>query len=116
MRCNSIIGTGAVKITPAHDPIDYACGQRHNLPVIEILNEDGTIVSLKSDDTCDTVKAKFDTRLKYPVFKLCYQNDKCGYENFVGQHRFKVRNEIITMLKEKGLYHESKSYPSNVFR
>ncbi len=24
-------GTGAVKITPAHDPNDYACGQRHNL-------------------------------------------------------------------------------------
>ncbi|KAL1742991.1 tRNA synthetases class I-domain-containing protein [Schizophyllum fasciatum] len=36
-------GTGAVKITPAHDPNDYAVGQRHNLPFINILNDDGTL-------------------------------------------------------------------------
>lgn len=36
-------GTGAVKITPAHDPNDYECGLRHNLPFINILNGDGTI-------------------------------------------------------------------------
>src|SRR3712207_96469 len=37
-------GTGAVKITPAHDPNDYQVGVRHDLPQIVILNEDGTIV------------------------------------------------------------------------
>ena len=37
------LGTGAVKVTPAHDPNDYACGLRHNLPMINILNPDGTI-------------------------------------------------------------------------
>jgi valyl-tRNA synthetase len=37
------LGTGAVKVTPAHDPNDYACGFRHNLPMINILNLDGTI-------------------------------------------------------------------------
>ncbi|CAM3008422.1 valine--tRNA ligase [Hathewaya histolytica] len=36
-------GTGAVKITPAHDPNDYGVGQRHNLPQIVVMNEDGTI-------------------------------------------------------------------------
>ncbi|HLJ94081.1 MAG TPA: valine--tRNA ligase [Gemmataceae bacterium] len=36
-------GTGAVKVTPAHDPNDYACAQRHRLPLINILNSDGTI-------------------------------------------------------------------------
>lgn len=36
------LGTGAVKITPAHDPNDYACGKRHNLEFINILNDDGT--------------------------------------------------------------------------
>jgi len=36
-------GTGAVKITPAHDPNDYECGKRHNLDFITILNEDGSI-------------------------------------------------------------------------
>src|SRR5262249_39275041 len=37
------LGTGAVKVTPAHDPNDYATGLRHNLPMINILNADGTI-------------------------------------------------------------------------
>jgi valyl-tRNA synthetase len=37
------LGTGAVKVTPAHDPNDYACGLRNDLPMINILNSDGTI-------------------------------------------------------------------------
>ena len=37
------LGTGCVKVTPAHDPNDYACGQRNKLPMINILNPDGTI-------------------------------------------------------------------------
>lgn len=36
-------GTGAVKITPAHDPNDYACGQKHNLNFINIFTDDGLI-------------------------------------------------------------------------
>lgn len=36
-------GTGAVKITPAHDPNDYECGKRHNLEFITILTPDGAI-------------------------------------------------------------------------
>jgi len=36
-------GTGVVKITPAHDPNDFEIGERHNLPRINILADDGTI-------------------------------------------------------------------------
>ena len=36
-------GTGVVKITPAHDPNDFEVGRRHNLPVINVMNEDGSI-------------------------------------------------------------------------
>ncbi len=36
-------GTGALKITPAHDPNDYEIGLRHNLPFINVLNKDATI-------------------------------------------------------------------------
>ncbi len=36
-------GTGVVKITPAHDPNDFEVGRRHNLPEINILNDDATI-------------------------------------------------------------------------
>ena len=37
------LGTGCVKVTPAHDPNDWECGQRNQLPMINILNPDGTI-------------------------------------------------------------------------
>ena len=36
-------GTGCLKVTPAHDPNDYEIGQRHDLEVIDILNEDATL-------------------------------------------------------------------------
>ena len=40
-------GTGVVKITPAHDPNDFQVGQRHNLEVINVMNDDATL-----NDTC----------------------------------------------------------------
>ncbi len=36
-------GTGCVKVTPAHDPNDFDMGKRHNLPLINIMNKDGTL-------------------------------------------------------------------------
>jgi valyl-tRNA synthetase len=42
---NMELGTGVVKVTPAHDPEDYECGLRHNLQFINILNDDGTLNS-----------------------------------------------------------------------
>jgi valyl-tRNA synthetase len=36
-------GTGCLKVTPAHDLNDYELGQKHHLPVIDILNDDGTL-------------------------------------------------------------------------
>ena len=39
-------GTGALKITPAHDKTDFDIGQRHKLPIIDVLNPDGTLNDL----------------------------------------------------------------------
>ena len=36
-------GTGVVKITPAHDPNDFEVGKRHNLPVIDVMNDNATM-------------------------------------------------------------------------
>jgi hypothetical protein len=36
--------SGAVKITPAHDPNDYDIGKRHNLPFITIFSDDGNVI------------------------------------------------------------------------
>ncbi|MGQ9630395.1 MAG: valine--tRNA ligase [bacterium] len=40
---NIDFGTGALKVTPAHDPADFEIGQRHNLPTINSINPDGTM-------------------------------------------------------------------------
>lgn len=53
-------GTGAVKITPAHDQNDYACGERNKLEFIKILNLDGTINS-NGGQFCGMMR--FDARI-----------------------------------------------------
>ncbi len=45
-------GTGAVKITPAHDPNDFEVGLRHNLPVVKVLNDDGTMNEFAGEFKC----------------------------------------------------------------
>lgn len=39
-------GTGALKITPAHDPVDYEVGQRHNLEIICVISDKGKMINL----------------------------------------------------------------------
>jgi valyl-tRNA synthetase len=40
---DTAFGTGALKITPAHDPNDFEIGQRHNLPSVKVIDDDGTM-------------------------------------------------------------------------
>jgi valyl-tRNA synthetase len=40
---DAAFGTGCVKVTPAHDPNDFAIGQRHNLPLITVMAKDGSM-------------------------------------------------------------------------
>ncbi len=42
-------GTGVLKVTPAHDKADFEIGQRHKLPVIDIMNPDGTMNALAGE-------------------------------------------------------------------
>ncbi|MBR5939216.1 valine--tRNA ligase, partial [Candidatus Saccharibacteria bacterium] len=42
-------GTGAVKITPAHDFDDFEVGERHNLPRIQVIAEDGTMINVPDE-------------------------------------------------------------------
>ncbi|MBL7870739.1 MAG: valine--tRNA ligase [Cyclobacteriaceae bacterium] len=65
-------GTGCLKVTPAHDVNDYEIGQRHNLPVIDTINDDGSL------------------------------NEKCELPKFYGKDRFAVRKEIVKDLKAAG--------------
>ncbi|MGN0709595.1 MAG: valine--tRNA ligase [Anaerovoracaceae bacterium] len=64
-------GTGAVKITPAHDPNDFEVGQRHSLEIIKCLNDDATMT-----DACGKYAGmdRYECRKKW-VEEL----DKAGY-------------------------------------
>src|SRR5207237_7288596 len=43
-------GTGVLKVTPAHDKLDFEIGQRHHLPVVDIMNPDATMNALAGAD------------------------------------------------------------------
>ncbi|KNC80812.1 hypothetical protein SARC_06836 [Sphaeroforma arctica JP610] len=62
-------GSGAVKITPGHDPNDYDMGKRHDLPILNMLNDDGTVNGLvkefegmKRFDARDAVLAALEAK------------------------------------------------------
>src|SRR5690606_11606668 len=42
-------GTGAVKITPAHDPNDYEVGERHDLPKVTVINHEGKLTEVPEE-------------------------------------------------------------------
>jgi valyl-tRNA synthetase len=42
-------GTGALKVTPAHDAVDFEIGKRHNLPILDVLNPDGTLSEIAGE-------------------------------------------------------------------
>lgn len=77
-------GTGVLKVTPAHDPTDFAIGARHNLPIIDVMHPNGTLNDLAGQEFSGM--DRFDAR-KAVAKKL----DKMGlliaqlpYENNIG--------------------------------
>ena len=79
-------GTGALKITPAHDPNDYEVGQRHNLEVIDTLADDGKL------------------------------NDKCTFLPVVGLDRFEARKQMKGFLEGSGSLVKIEDYKTNIGR
>jgi valyl-tRNA synthetase len=79
-------GTGCLKVTPAHDVNDYEIGLRHKLPVIDTINDDGTL------------------------------NEKCELPKFVGKDRFAVRKEIVKDLKEAGHLFKEEEFITRIGR
>ena len=90
-------GTGAVKITPAHDPNDFEVGKRHNLPEINVMNNDGTINKLGGKYAgLDRYEAR-----KQIVADLDAQGYLCGIEDIthaVGTHD-RCKTTVEPMIK-----------------
>jgi valyl-tRNA synthetase len=83
-------GTGAVKVTPAHDATDYEIGQRHNLPMPTVIDYDGRIIApawrVEPDD---------ETRARIDV-------GRAALEKYVGMDRFEARKLIVADLDAAG--------------
>ncbi len=78
-------GTGFVKVTPAHDPNDFEIGQRHNLPMILVLDKDGKVLPV-----CKEFKdGEYVDELPVPDY-------------LAGLDRFEAREAIIEVLEELG--------------
>ena len=90
-------GTGAVKITPAHDPNDFEVSKRHNLPEINVMNDDGTINKLGGKYAgLDRYEAR-----KQIVADLEAQGYLCGIEEIthaVGTHD-RCKTTVEPMIK-----------------
>ena len=92
-------GTGVVKITPAHDPNDFEVGKRHNLPEINILNDDATI---------NANGGKFEGMDRYEARKaIVSELDSLGllvkiedYSHNVGTHD-RCKTTIEPMIKQQ---------------
>jgi valyl-tRNA synthetase len=81
-------GSGAVKITPAHDFNDFEVGRRHNLPLINIFSEDAR-VTLKNNDAF--------------LARAAEGADLDALLALDGKDRFVARKAIVEMLEVKGL-------------
>lgn len=79
-------GTGCLKVTPAHDVNDYEIGLRHQLPVIDTINDDGSL------------------------------NEKCEIPKFFGKDRFAVRKEIVKDLREAELLVKEEEFITRIGR
>ena len=101
-------GTGVVKITPAHDPNDFEVGKRHNLPEINVMNDDATINDKGGKyagmDRYEARKAMVkdldDLGLLVKVEKHVHNvgtHDRCGttVEPFIKQQWFVKMDELI---------------------
>ena len=84
-------GTGMLKITPAHDPLDFQIGQRHNLAIIDVLNEDGTLNDLAGQEFSGM--DRFEAR-KATVEKLREQGDLVDEEDHANNVGFSERADV----------------------
>ncbi|MCA3239044.1 MAG: valine--tRNA ligase [Curvibacter sp.] len=99
-------GTGVVKVTPAHDYNDYQVGQRHNLPMIQVLDLGAKVVSKDSG-----LQQIFETL--HSTLGRAY--DLHAVREFIPGHlqgldRFVARKQIVKDLEAQGLLVETKKH------
>ena len=92
-------GTGAVKITPAHDPNDFEVGIRHDLPVIKVMNDDGTMnENAGKYDGMDETEARAAVVADMDKLGLLLKTE--DYEHNVG-HCYRCHHTIEPMVSKQ---------------
>jgi len=84
--------TGFLKVTPAHDPDDYAIGARHGLPMVNVMAPDGSISDRHGWDDADTPEAR----------------------NLIGMDRFEAREAIVEWFRKEDLLEDVREYVHQV--
>ena len=84
--------TGFLKVTPAHDPDDWAIGQRHDLPVINVMAPDGSISDKHGWEDADSPEA----------------------QNLLGMDRFEAREAIVEWFRQEKLLEDVRDYTHEV--
>ncbi len=77
-------GTGVLKVTPAHDRADYEIGLRHNLPILDILNPDGSLNELAGEDFAGLDRFEARVEAVEKLRELGALMKEVPYENNVG--------------------------------
>ena len=92
-------GTGAVKITPAHDPNDFEIAKRHNLPIESIINPEGKMINVPAQFLGLTpIEAR--ARVLETLEALELRRGETEIEHAVG-HCYKCGSVIEPMIKEQ---------------
>ena len=84
-------GTGALKVTPAHDTNDYQLGQKHNLEVIDAMNDDGT---LSEAAQLYIGEDRFEVRKKI-IKELEQKGHLSKIEDYTNQIGFSERTDVV---------------------
>ena len=119
-------GTGALKITPAHDATDYEVGKRHNLPIMTVINDKGKMINCPEKylgmdrDVCrkETVKDLDEAGLLVKEEKYNHAVSKCyrcgsPIEPFMSEQWFVKMKDIAAPAIEAAEKEELKFHPSN---
>jgi valyl-tRNA synthetase len=95
-------GTGAVKVTPAHDATDYEIGQRHNLPMPTVIDYDGRMIApVWRVEPDAAMRARFDVGRE-------------ALAKYVGMDRFAARKLLVSDLDAAGALVRVEPYETTV--
>ncbi|MEQ8297390.1 MAG: valine--tRNA ligase [Nitratireductor sp.] len=93
-------GSGAVKITPAHDFNDFEVGRRHKLRAVNILSVDAKVAISGNEDFLDGLEPS--------------KAQRAAWDELDGLDRFEARKKIVAMMEEGGFLEKTEPHPHMV--